>query len=282
MLSLEEEDNHQSDTLFRSVLKEEQEANQTNVMSMTVGHGESILEMPSWQYTKGEVEWKLEEQRVQMAEEVCQAMHTTTSDPFPQDWYARNFGKAVPPEPPVGGGSKGKAWYNDDEDYQPVQPPNSGQEFNVRCPEEYDGSHNGLQTWVTQVEGYLNLNQHVYNMEVLKISFTLTYMTKGAVVSFMENYQNENKLLNGSIYYTDTFQKFVNHLRAMFESGDQTVLTILHLSDIKQGTHKLEAYIAEFTGLVNKAQLKEESQEAGTFFRKVLNKEYHNWILNSG
>ncbi|KIO08750.1 hypothetical protein M404DRAFT_133624, partial [Pisolithus tinctorius Marx 270] len=149
-------------------------------------------------------------------------------------------------------------------------------------PSEYNRSHNGLQTWLTQVEGYLNLNRHVYNTEALKISFALTYMTKGAVVSFTENYQNENKLLDGQIYYTDDFKTFVAWLKATFESGDQTTLAILCLSSIKQGKRELEAYITEFTGLVNKAQLKEESWEAGIFFEKGLNKEYRDWILNSG
>ncbi|KIO11292.1 hypothetical protein M404DRAFT_92800, partial [Pisolithus tinctorius Marx 270] len=59
-------------------------------------------------------------------------------------------------------------------------------EFNVRRPGEYDGSHNGLQTWLTQVEGYLNLNRHVYTTKALKILFALMYMTKGATVSFAE------------------------------------------------------------------------------------------------
>ncbi|KIN98058.1 hypothetical protein M404DRAFT_31615 [Pisolithus tinctorius Marx 270] len=205
--------------------------------------------MPSWNYTEEEVRQRLEEQQAGMVEEICWAMHATTSDPFPlgtptnqalRDWYARHFGKAVPPELPIEGSSKGKAQYDNDDDTYSPHPPNRGREFNVGHPGEYDGSHNGLQTWVTQVEG--------------------------VVVSFTENYQNENKLLDGSIYYTNTFQKFVKRLKATFESGDQTMLAILHLSDIKQGTRKLEAYIAKFTGLVNKAQLKEELCEAGIFF----------------
>ncbi|KIO07512.1 hypothetical protein M404DRAFT_39768, partial [Pisolithus tinctorius Marx 270] len=97
-------------------------------------------------------------------------------------------------------------------------------EFNVGKPAEYDGSHNSLQTWLTQVEGYLNLNRHVYSTDSLRIAFALTYMTKGAAVSFAENYQNENRLNDGSIYYMDTFRVFVERLKATFESGDQTAL----------------------------------------------------------
>ncbi|KIO15021.1 hypothetical protein M404DRAFT_119948, partial [Pisolithus tinctorius Marx 270] len=106
-------------------------------------------------------------------------------------------------------------------------------EFNVGRPGEYDGSHNGLQTWLTQVEGYLNLNRHVYTTEALKISFVLTYMTKGAAVSFAENYQNENKLLDGQIYYTNDFKTFIARLKATFESSNQTTLAILRLSSIE-------------------------------------------------
>ncbi|KIN93632.1 hypothetical protein M404DRAFT_170672 [Pisolithus tinctorius Marx 270] len=198
-----------------------------------------------------------------------------------RSWYAHNFRKDVLPELHIGGSSKGKSWYDDDDDTYTC-PPNRGQEFNVGCPGEYDRSHNGLQTWLAQVEGYLNLNRHVYTTKALKISFTLTYMTKGAAISFTKNYQNENKLLDGQIYYTDDFKTFVACLKATFESGDQTALAILRLSSIEQGKCELEAYIAEFTGLVNKAQLKEKSHKAGIFFGKGLNKEYRDWILNSG
>ncbi|KIO03829.1 hypothetical protein M404DRAFT_26807 [Pisolithus tinctorius Marx 270] len=120
MLSSEEEEDQKLETSFRSVLKEEQEAD----MSMTQGHGESAPEMPPHQYMEVEVEQRLEETWACMAEEFHWSI--IVNNLFPKgmatdmalhEWYARNFGKAVPPEPPAGGGSKGKVWDEEDEDY---------------------------------------------------------------------------------------------------------------------------------------------------------------------
>ncbi|KAI5998501.1 hypothetical protein F5J12DRAFT_895431 [Pisolithus orientalis] len=114
--------------------------------------------------------------------------HGLPTDKALHNWYAANFGKIVPPEFPLGGNSKGKDAKQEADKYWGYCSPNGGREFNVGRPGEFDGSHKGLQTWLTQVEGYLNLNSHVYNTDVLKISFVLMYMTKGAAVSFAENY----------------------------------------------------------------------------------------------
>ncbi|KIO09001.1 hypothetical protein M404DRAFT_22226 [Pisolithus tinctorius Marx 270] len=147
-----------------SILKEEQEKAEIPEMSMMQGHGESAPEMPQRIFTESELRQQLEEQRQRLAEE-ARRMVAEAGDPFPRgvptqgmlrDWYARNFGKDVPPEPYPDSGSKGKSRADDDDDYCP-RPPNGGREFNVGKPGEYDGSHNSLQTWLMQVEGYLNL-----------------------------------------------------------------------------------------------------------------------------
>ncbi|KIN99719.1 hypothetical protein M404DRAFT_109170, partial [Pisolithus tinctorius Marx 270] len=92
-------------------------------------------------------------------------------------------------------------------------------EFNINCPQEYDGSHQTLKNWVTQVQGYLALNSHVYEMDHQKIAFALVFMTKGATSSFAENYQNESNI-SGHIWFFDTFECFIKRLKATFKSGD--------------------------------------------------------------
>ncbi|KIN94386.1 hypothetical protein M404DRAFT_168430 [Pisolithus tinctorius Marx 270] len=111
--------------------------------------------------------------------------------------------------------------------------PNGGREFNINCPQEYDGSHWTLQNWVTQVCGYLMLNSHVYESDHQKITFALMFMTKGAATLFAKNYQNEINLRRHLFF--ETFKQFVERLKATFESGDQTALTILKLSSVTQG-----------------------------------------------
>ncbi|KIO01300.1 hypothetical protein M404DRAFT_150389, partial [Pisolithus tinctorius Marx 270] len=134
--------------------------------------------------------------------------------------------------------------------------------------------------WVTQVQGYLTLNSHVYETNHQKIAFALMFMTKGATSLFVENYENESNI-GRHIQFSNIFKCFVKRLKATFKSGDQTTLAILKLSSVTQGRWEFEAYIVEFMGLINKASLHEESWEGGIFFSKGLAPDYHNWILNT-
>ena len=125
------------------------------------------------------------------------------------------------------------------------------------------------------------LNAHIYDDDEKQIGFALSYMTGGLALAFKENYI-EGCVADGIHFYiTESFAEFVQKLRNVYEVGDVKATSMLHLTNIKQGTRPLAEYVSQFLMLMNCAGIK-DGVPMGTFFGKGLATFLSDRILSLG
>ena len=222
-------------------------------------------------------------QEEEMAEGLSAAMSAGMSlqDPFGssnpthgelEDWYKRQFSKEVA-DPPVAPRPR-KPQYEEKTGSSP-------KELSLNKPEGFTGDHEKFTAWLLSLRTYLMLNGHIYDTDEKQIGFALSYMTGGSTLAFKENYI-ESCVADGMTFYiTESFAEFVRKLKNVYEVGDIKATSMLHLTNIKQGTRPLAEYVSQFLMLMNRTSI-QDSVPMGTFFGKGLATFLSDCVLSLG
>jgi Domain of unknown function (DUF4939) len=67
---------------------------------------------------------------------------------------------------------------------QPVPSTNRVKELNLNKPEAFDGNRNNFKDFLQNVEVYMDVNHEIYNNDLWKIAFILSFMTTGAAATW--------------------------------------------------------------------------------------------------
>ena len=206
----------------------------------------------------------------EMAEGLAAAMSSGMSlqDPFGssnptrselEDWYKRQFQKEVA-GPPVAPRPR------------PTREEKTGtspKELSLNKPDGFTGKHEKFTAWLLSIRTYLMMNAHVYDTNEKQIGFALSYMTGGSALAFKENYI-EGCISDGlSFFIAESFAEFVKKLKNVYEVGDIKATSMLHLTNIKQGSRPLAEYASQFLMLMKRAGI-QDGIPMGTFFGKGL------------
>ena len=221
-------------------------------------------------------------QEEEMAEGLSAAMSAGMSlqDPFGasnptrgelEDWYKRQFSKEVA-GPPVA--PRPQKQYEEKTGSSP-------KELSLNKPEGFTGDHEKFTTWLLSLRTYLMLNGHIYDTDEKQIGFALSYMTGGSALAFKENYIEGCVADSLTFYITESFAKFMRKLKNVYEVGDIKATSMLHLTNIKQGTRPLAEYVSQFIMLMNRAGI-QDGVPMGTFFRKGLATFISHRVLSLG
>ena len=62
-------------------------------------------------------------------------------------------------------------------------------ELRITTPEHFDGTYSKTIPWLSSVLLYLEVNDAVYNTSTKKITFALSYMTKGAAQTWATTFR---------------------------------------------------------------------------------------------
>ena len=222
-------------------------------------------------------------QEEEMAEGLSAAMSAGMSlqDPFGssnptrgelEDWYKWQFSKEVA-GPPVAPRPR-KPQYEEKMGSSP-------KELSLNKPEGFTGDHENFTAWLLSLRTYLMLNGHIYDTDEKQIGFALSYMTGGSTLAFKENYIESCVADSMTFYITESFTEFVRKLKNVYEVGDIKATSMLHLTNIKQGTRPLAEYVSQFLMLMNRAGI-QDSVPMGTFFGKGLATFLSDCVLSLG
>ena len=218
----------------------------------------------------------------EMAEGLAASMHAGMSleDPFGssnpthaelEDWYRRQFQKEIA-GPPVAPKPR---------QTREEKTGSSPKELSLNKLEGFTGEHEKFTTWLLSVRMYLMMNAHVYDTDEKQIGFTLSYMTGGSALAFMENYI-EGCISDGlNFFIAESFAAFVKKLKNVYEVGDIKATSMLHLANIKQGSRPLAKYASQFLMLMKRAGI-EDGTPMGTSFGKGLTTFLSDRILSLG
>ena len=157
----------------------------------------------------------------------------------------------------------------------------SPKELSLNKPDGFTGDHERFTAWLLSVRTYLMLNGHIYDTDEKQIGFTLSYMTGGSALVFKENYIEGCAADGINFYILESFAEFVQKLRNIYEVRDIKATSMLHLTNIRQGTRPLAEYVSQFLMLMNRAGIK-DGVPMGTFFGKGLATFLSDRVLSLG
>ena len=139
---------------------------------------------------------------------------------------------------------------------------------------------------------YLLANNKVYDTDIKKIAFALSFMNEGDAASWKEQLLEDAMALE--TFYLGTWDQFKKDLNDAFKPYDAPGDAWEEIKSIKMGNNTIEEHIAKFKMLVTTSDLENNSPAVVDYFhdslsillqRKILNlknlpktlKEWYNW-----
>ena len=102
-------------------------------------------------------------------------------------------------------------------------------ELQIGIPEAYDGSFETSRQWLNAVQLYLLMNEDVYNNDNKKITFILSYMTKGSALTWTATFRENSVDATGTITL-ETYPNFITKFNKDFKQRDVTRTAIAWLT----------------------------------------------------
>ena len=144
-------------------------------------------------------------------------------------------------------------------------------ELQISTPKAYDGSFETSRQWLNTVQLYLLMNEDVYNNNDKKITFVLSYMTKGSALTWTTTFQENSIDATGTITL-GTYPNFIARFNEDFKQRDVTGTTIAWLTTKRMVLKKdqtysppLNQYVLEFQNHVAWANIKDPNILIGYF-----------------
>jgi Domain of unknown function (DUF4939) len=72
-----------------------------------------------------------------------------------------------------------------------AQPVNRTKELNLNKPEAFDGNQDGFKKFLQNVEVYMDVNHEMYNNDLRKIAFVLSFMATGSAATWKPQFMEE-------------------------------------------------------------------------------------------
>jgi hypothetical protein len=72
-----------------------------------------------------------------------------------------------------------------------AQPANESKEFNLNKPKAFDSNQDGFKEFLQNVEVYTDINHKMYNNNLRKIVFVLSFMTTGSGATWKAQFIKE-------------------------------------------------------------------------------------------
>ena len=105
-------------------------------------------------------------------------------------------------------------------------------ELQLGKPKAFNGSYETAISWMHSIQFYLTVNETSYNNDAKKITFTLSYMTKGSAQTWAKTFR-ENAI-NGTAISLGTWDDFLKKFQLTFKHQDTARNAISWLS-----THRM-------------------------------------------
>ena len=148
----------------------------------------------------------------------------------------------------------------------------------ISIPKAYDSSAEKATIWLQSILFYLNVNANVYNTDTKKIAFALSFMTKGATLSWAATFCNS--AISGSIINMGTFADFALKFETFFKHYDTTgnAVTWLSTKQIiklkgRDGAYRykpsLTCYISNFQNYITQIQVTDNNVLIGYYSARI-------------
>ena len=151
-------------------------------------------------------------------------------------------------------------------------------EIKLKMPPEFSGKRGEVVEWLQKCSLYLTMNKKTYADDEMKIVFCLMLMNGGTAGTwsrtFIEDVErqaaDQNKNLREGENRVEpnygTWDEFKKQLLDAFDDVDQKASARVLLRNLKQGSKKVEDYIAEFKSIISRCGITEFDVIADFFY----------------
>jgi hypothetical protein len=145
-------------------------------------------------------------------------------------------------------------------------------------PKPFTGKRDEIGKFLRDTGLHIAVNDHIYNTNIKKIAFVLSFMTEGDAASWKEEFLESKAKTPGPIDL-GTYTQFLTELEEAFKPYDAPGDALEEIKTIRIGNNSAEDHVAQFKMLVTKAGLAESSMLIDAF-RETLRIPLQKQILN--
>ena len=173
-----------------------------------------------------------------------------------------------------------------DPEPEPTPEPNSDDDDEMpkaigNIPPTFNGDTHLAQSWLLQVEAYLEINEEVYIRDDQKVVFVLSLMTKGQAAKWAEGHlKTRHPYRQGGETIDSRFRRYVDlieTIKLVFYPKNAAETAIKRISSLKQ-TGSIAAYASLFQTIVADTGITEQATLM-MFFRNGLKREIAQAVL---
>jgi Domain of unknown function (DUF4939) len=155
-----------------------------------------------------------------------------------------------------------------------AQPINGTKELNLNKPEAFSGNQDDFKKFLQNVEVYMDVNHEMYNNDLRKIVFILSFMTTGAAATWKTQFikeayakpapANPNARLG-------TYTQLIKDLMEAFLMFDSVGHALDELRSLRKKKNKsIDEHIAKFKMLAAKSKIDTTNPLSIELFKETL------------
>src|SRR5271155_4794601 len=129
-------------------------------------------------------------------------------------------------------------------------------EIRIGLPTPFDGTRENLQSFINECALYCDLNTAIYDSNLKKVIFMLSYMKGGTAQAWKKSFIS--KVINNPPVNYGTLISFLTQLRTAFDLADSEGEARAKIRKLRQGKDSVDEYIAQFRVLAGRAKITDD------------------------
>ena len=142
----------------------------------------------------------------------------------------------------------------------------------LNLPKAFDGNWDKFRKFLQTAEIYLGINKKVYDDDLKKIGFILSFMTEGQAEAWANQFVEEAWTQNpGPDLDLGTYEEFVKTWKATFSAYDSPGDALNEMKNLHMKyDDNIDKHIMTFTTLLSESRLDKKSAVIIDIFRETL------------
>ena len=152
----------------------------------------------------------------------------------------------------------------------------------LNLPKAFDGSRDKFRKFLQTAKIYLGINEKVYNNNLKKIGFILSFMTKGQAEAWADQFVKEARIQHpGPDLDLGTYEEFQKTLKATFSAYNSPGNALNKMKNLRMKyDNDIDKHITIFATLLSKSCLDKKSAVIVDIFRETLPVKLQSKIMN--
>jgi Domain of unknown function (DUF4939) len=155
-----------------------------------------------------------------------------------------------------------------------AQPVNGSKELNLNKPEPFDGNRDNFKKFLQNVEVYMDVNHEMYNNDLRKIAFVLSFMASGSAATwkaqFIEEAYERPAPANPNVRL-GTYTQFRKDLMEAFSMFDSVGDALDELRSMRKTKNEsIDEHIAKFKMLATESKIDTMNPLTIELFKETL------------